>query len=224
MRDIHAKQGAKARIPLPPRKVEHLRSGGIRAVGGVDHAAGKIPDQPAIHRTNADIRHTRAVVLQQPCRLGRWEHRIERQAGFRDDLRLVPCPLERVTGIGGAATLPRHHGAKWFTGAAIPDQDRFALVRDAERDDPGIGRLRATCRNRGERGGPDFGGILLHPARPGMRNRHGGRAAGDDRARLVHEDGLRVRSALVDCQNDLACHGLSLAFYQLHGAFGDALR
>jgi hypothetical protein len=120
---------------LSPARVGHV--GQMRAARGT---AGEIPQQPGIDRPEQDLAARGGAA--QP------RHLIEQPAKFQ----CAEIAGERQAGLGAEAVLPflaaivRHQPfrprvlpdqsvMKRRSAAAVPDDGRFALIRDAERGD-----------------------------------------------------------------------------------------
>ena len=106
---------------------------------------------------------------QNPMQLAGGKIRIEQKAGAALNQRLLARIAQRGHVVRGAAILPDDGAVNGFAGFAIPDDDGFALVGDANggegfRVDAGF----SHCLARGgEDGIADFLGVVFHPARLG---------------------------------------------------------
>ena len=80
-------------------------------------------------------------VVENPGDLRGAEIGIEQQPGLRLDHRLAAVGAELVADAGRAAILPDDRAVDRLAGRAVPDDDRLALVGDADGGD--VGRLQA---------------------------------------------------------------------------------
>ena len=140
----------------------------------MDLAAGQLPDQPGIDGAEQQAagfglfpgaRH----VFQNPLQFGGRKIGVDDKAGLLAEEPGQAADLERVAGRTRAPALPDNRRADRFAGCTVPDNGCLALVgnadrRDLRRRDAGLvhGRQRHA-----ELGGPDFIGIVFHPARFG---------------------------------------------------------
>ena len=66
-----------------------------------------------------------------PANLGGWEVGVDRQAGLLGEFGFQPASLQRIAELSGAPALPDDSVADRLSGGALPDDRRFALVRNA---------------------------------------------------------------------------------------------
>ena len=98
-----------------------------------------VPNASRIAR-RADL----GAIGQHPLHLRRAEIGVEEQAGPRLDRWFMPGLLELGAAAGGPPVLPDQRVAERLAAVAIPGDDRFALVGDADRGD--AVRRRRPCR------------------------------------------------------------------------------
>src|SRR5918993_1772110 len=174
-------------------------------------AARQVPQYPRVDRAEqrvpcvslgARARH----VVEQPSQLEAAEVRRERQpsAGAKSVLAAVP----RVRGdeVRCTRVLPDERVRERRACVAVPEHRRLALVRDADGREL-IGPYAAARKRLADydlRVTPNFGRVVLDPARLridllvlALRN-------ADDRTQLVEHDEAAARGALVDCADVFA--------------------
>ena len=155
----HAQQLQQFIVPLASADIEEKRARCVGRIGGVHLAAGQAPDKEAVDRTEAQragfgLRARAFDGIENPGAFRPGEIGIEQQARARSDQRLLPRALQFRANIGGAAILPDDRLVDRLAGLAIPDERRFALIGDADRDDIARRRLglpqarHAWCRAR----------------------------------------------------------------------------
>ena len=166
----HAEELQKFVIPVQRVDVVEHRAAGVAGVGDVHLAAREVPDEPGVHRTEAQLAALGACpgtfhVVQDPLRLGGREVGIQHQAGLVLDLRL-PFVADLVAVPGGAPVLPDDGVVQRLAGGAVPHQGCLALVGHADGLDVGRIQPRLGQRLRQHRHlrGPDFLAVVLHPA------------------------------------------------------------
>ena len=192
-------------VPLAFDHVEQQRARGVGDVGDVMPAAGEVPDQPGVDGAEGQFAALGAIadsgdVVEDPLDLGGRKIGVKDEAGFGGDLFSGAALFQSAAQRSGAAVLPDDGGVDGFAGGAVPEDDGFTLVGDAD------GR---RCRGRrlslgehlacaGELGGEDFKGVVLDPA--GLRIEllelvlgHSGNCAG-----VIEEDGARAGGALIE--------------------------
>ncbi len=195
-------------IPGERLEVHELGATCIRYVGHVFAAlrsACEIPYEPRVDRSEEGVaglgflsgaRH----VVEQPSQLQSAEVARERQA--RAGAKTVLAAVARIgcDKLVGPGVLPYEGIVERRAGCAVPEDRRFALIRDAD-------RLDVTARSAGIIDGlgyhlpgvsPDLIGIVLDPTGLRkdllvllLRNRH-------DLAGLAEKDETRARRALID--------------------------
>ena len=117
--------------------VEKHCPGSIADVGDMDVSSGEVPDQPGVHRSEAQFsrlglgtcaRH----VFQDPADFGRAEIGVQDEPGLLAyELRQVLF-LETVAILRRPAVLPYDGIVNRLAGLRIPDNRRLALVSDAD--------------------------------------------------------------------------------------------
>ena len=117
--------------------VHQLRATGVGHVGDVQLSAGELVNQPAIDRAGCKFPRIGSVpqprhVVEQPGELGARKVRIDHQTGFFREHRLAAVGLQPVAVTGGAAVLPHNGRVDRLAGLAVPDDDRFALIGNAQ--------------------------------------------------------------------------------------------
>ena len=124
----------------PPRKSISCGARGVGRVADVQ-PAGQLEDQPAVDRADAQIgRRRRAAAGQWSSAqrdLGRAEIGIEQQAGRRLHRRFVPGLAQRRRRCSAVRrSCHTIAGRQRRAAAPVPEDDRLALVGDADRRDP----------------------------------------------------------------------------------------
>ncbi len=170
-RHRHAEQAAQLRVPVAGADVPEQCTGGVGDVGCVRRAAGEAPEQEAVDRAEGEVTALGTGAragdgIEDPGDLGRGEIGIEQQAGRLAHAIFGAVAAERGADVGGAAVLPDDGAVDGFAGGAVPDDDGFALVGDADAGD--VARAHAAGVDRLARGGqdvaPDILRIVLDPA------------------------------------------------------------
>src|SRR5262249_1729124 len=105
----HAEEPAQLIVPAPRPQIQQQRARGVRATGGVDAAAGAVPQQPAVEGAAGELPRLglaapARVLVQQPADLRRREVWIKYQAGALEQPAFIVVAL--LAEIGGAAVLP----------------------------------------------------------------------------------------------------------------------
>ena len=199
----HAEELEQLVVPVQCVDVVEHRAAGVAGVGHVHLAAREVPDQPGVHRAEAQLAPFGLLagaghVVQHPLDLGGREIGIQHQTGLLLDACAVLL-ANLVAIFGRAAVLPDDGVVDRLTGGAVPHQRRLALVGHADGRD--VGRIQprfGQCFGQhGHLRGPDLLAVVLHPARFGevlvertLGHRH-------HLATLVEDDGTRRRGALV---------------------------
>ena len=157
-------------------------------------------------------------MVQDPADLGGREVGVGQQAGGGLDVVGEALGHQLVHQAGGAAALPDDGVVNGGAGGFVPDDGGFPLVGDA--DGRQVGGLDAALGHHlhhdGVLGGPDFHGVVLHPALFGVDLGEFLLADGDDILLLVEQDGPGTGGSLVQRENVFR-HGmyLLLAWLQL---------
>ena len=175
-------------------------------VGDVVGAAGHPRDQVGVDgadgvATRLDQRPGVRLVLGQPHQLGGGEVGVQAQAGQLGDPVLVTLVAQPCADVGRTPVLPDDRPPRRPQRLAVPEQDRLALVGDADRLQLGgvVRRQRVAGRLQG--GLPDLLGRVLDPAGLGEVLRELLVALGRDLAVLGHHDGGDAGGAGVDGQD-----------------------
>ena len=158
-------------VPLEGVDVEHHGAAGVGVIRHMDLAAGQLPDEPRLHRSEQQLPRLRLLpgtghIVQDPFQLG------GREIGVDDQTRLFPEFLGQPPGLqliavgAGAAALPDDGMVNGLPRVPVPHDGGLALVGDANRRDV---RCAGTYlihggKRHAQLGGPDLVGIVLHPA------------------------------------------------------------
>src|SRR6185295_5880509 len=104
------------------------------------------------------------------------------QTSFLANLRRKATSLEPITSCGSAAILPDDGVTNRFSRGALPNDRRLALIRNADGRDVGGDEAGFENRLRRDVGlrGPDFLGVVFHPAGFGKNLPELLLSAGDD--------------------------------------------
>ena len=135
-------------------EVQQLGARSVGDVGGVHGAAGEVPQQPAIHRADAQIAWFGARRPSAMCSISQRAFDAENSGSTaRPERRRIygsSAALAQVGRRSGAVRRHCHtmHGPSGSPDTAIPSHYRLALVRDANSDDLGAGRLREAVARR----------------------------------------------------------------------------
>ena len=154
--------------------IEH-GSGRVGIVRNMDRAAGQLPHQPAVHGAEKELScfrpiHGSRYMVQNPLDFRGGKIGIGDQAGgFPDVLPQAPGN-QAVHNIGGPPALPDNGIVHRLSRLFVPDNGSLPLVGDANgRNLPGIHTgLGHHLHHDGILAGPDFHGIVLHPAVMGI--------------------------------------------------------
>ena len=194
-------------VPGQGLQVEQLGARSVGHIASMHRAARQIPQQPGIHRAQADLArlsaaHTVRDMLQQPAGLAGREHGVDGQPGQAID-RVGQAALAQLGAEGRAAmALPGDARAERLARGALPGQHGFALVGDRQRGQLPAGHIFQDLGRGRQRRPPDLPGILLDPGRLGIGDGNRARGLFDDAARLVHQEGFRVGGALVEGEDE----------------------
>ena len=178
---------------------------GVGRVGGVQGAAGELPQEPAVDGAERQLARPGAPagighVVQQPGKLGAGQVGVEHEAGLARDQLAVAGGAQAVAQAGGAAVLPDDGAVDGLAGAAIPHHGGFALVGEAHGGDVGCSKA-CVChdlaRNRAL-AGPDVLRVVFHPARLGKMLCEFALRDAVDAAGGVEQQGTRAGGALVE--------------------------
>ena len=190
-------------VPVQRIDIEQHGPRGVGHVRGVDTAAGQVPDQPGVHRAEAEAARLGLPagpgdVLQDPVDLGRAEIGVDDQPRLLPDLLLKAALLEAVAIPGSAAVLPHDGVADGPAGRGVPHDGGLALVGDAERHDGAVLHVRDGLLHHVAHRGPDLHGILLHPPLPGEKLGELLLVHDDLLPVLVEDNGLGTAGTLVE--------------------------
>ena len=134
----YAEQLAQLVGPVAGAEVEEQRAAGVGDVGDVVGPAGHPGDQVGVDGADGvparlDQRPGVRLVLGQPHQLGAGEVGVQPQPGQLGDPLLVALVLEPRADVGGTPVLPDDRPPRRAERLAVPEQDRLALVGDADR-------------------------------------------------------------------------------------------
>ena len=190
-RGRHAQSAAELLVPAPAADVHEHRARGVADVGDVPSAARQLPDEPGVDRAGGEMARGRLLprpgnVVEQPSQLRARKVRVEQKPGLAADRALEAGPAHPLHQARGAAILPDDRVVHGLSRLPVPEHDRLALVRDADRRDRRPRRRRppsgpaGPCRassTRSPRGrarpSPARGSAARTPSAP---RRAGGRA------------------------------------------------
>jgi hypothetical protein len=151
--------------------VEEQRACSVRRIGDVHPAAGELPREPTVDRSESQFATTGAGagagdVVEQPFQLGAREIRVENQSGSFAEQLGVPGGCQAVAQSRRASILPDDRPVQRLAAVAIPQHGRFSLIGDADCGD--LVRGDAMVAQHGARDGqlrfPDLGGVVLDPS------------------------------------------------------------
>ena len=137
-------------------------------------AAGQIPDEPRVHIAEQQLAALGALartrnVIEDPLDLRAGKIGVDEQTGLLLHIRAKTVGRELIADGRRAAALPDDRVIDGLARILVPDDRRLSLVCDADCRDILVGRARFLHCLHGytEHRGPDFIGIVLHPARFG---------------------------------------------------------
>ena len=197
-------------IPVQPMDIVEHGAGGVGAVGGMDRAAGQLPEQPAVHGAEEDLpllcpllcaRH----LIEDPADLGGGEVRIRQQAGGLPDVVGQPLRHQLIHEGGCPAALPDDGVVDGCARGFIPQDGGLPLVGDADgrkicRPDVALGD---DLHHHGVLAGPDLHGVVLHPALFRVKLGKLLLADGHDVLRLIKQDGPGAGRSLIEGEDVL---------------------
>ena len=160
-------------VPLKCVDVEQKCSGCVGIIRHMYFALGQLEDQPGINSTEGQFALLCSLadtgdIVQDPAELGAGEIGVKYKAGFVvcavGDIRIFRHQL--VLHVRGSAALPDDGMVNRLTGLAIPHNNSFSLVCDADRCDVLIGGPDLLHGQTGNRKLclPDLVSIVLNPA------------------------------------------------------------
>ena len=168
-RDIE--EGRKIRPPGAGGEVHQRGAAGIGGVGDVACAAGQLPDQPGLDGADLDLalRRPRPRTrhgVQQPGEFRGREIGVEDQASRRLHHRLMPGRGQGARDVRRTPVLPDDGPVQGLAVGGVPQHRGLTLVGDADGGEPPDPARLFDHRPAGlQRRGPDFGGVMLDPAR-----------------------------------------------------------
>ena len=178
---------------------------GVRGVRDMYAARGHVPDQPGIHGAEGQLAPFGPFpgafhVIEHPADFGAGEVGVEDQACPGADKVGVSGFPQPVAHTCGAAVLPYDGVMYRLAGAAVPDDGRFPLIRDADGGYVGGRQVRFRQHVGGHAclGRPDFLRVVFDPA--GLREDLPEFALRDapDGAAMVEKNGARTGCALIE--------------------------
>jgi hypothetical protein len=199
--------------------VEEKGARGVAQIGGMDPAAGDLPEQPGVDGATGKfplfgpLARSRNI-FEQPGDFGSRKIGVGNEAGTFSEHAIETVLADALAHRGRAPALPDDGAVDWFRSAAVPKDDGLALVRDADggnlpRRDSGQHALSDAAL-----GSPDLAGVVLHPAwlRVVLREFLGGRGA--DLTLAVEENGAGTGGALVEGKDVVGNSALPLAAWR----------
>ncbi len=175
-------------------------------------AAGQPPDQKRVDRAGQQLALLGPLagaghIVEQPGDFGAGEIGIEQQSGLFGESRLQARLLQLCAKRRGATVLPDDGIVDRYSRRLVPDDDRLALVGDADCRDILRGQVRPLERGLAGRDDtrPDVFGVMLNPAGRRKMLREFLLANADRFHVAIEDDGARRGRALVDGE-DVAAH------------------
>jgi len=194
-------------IPVARMDVAEHGPGRVGAVGEMPGAAGQVPDQPGIDRSESEAAlpgHPAGVrgMIEDPGDFGPGKVGIRNQARLLTDQRPRTFRLEALAGGSGPAVLPDDGVMDGQARVAVPDDRRFPLIGDADGGNIFGAQPRFFQSQNGDAdlGFHDFAGIMLHPAGPGIDLTEFFLNRGHDGACLIKNNRPRTGRALIERQ------------------------
>ena len=129
------RRSSSSHAPRPD--VEEQRATGIRWIGHVRCAAGQVPDEPAVDRSEGELAACGPIararnVVEQPLELRPREIGVDDEPRLRGEQRGVTGGAQCVAHRRGAPILPDDRIRDRLARRAIPEHRRLALVGDAD--------------------------------------------------------------------------------------------
>src|SRR6185437_794186 len=213
--DRSIEQPAELLIPAETMDVEELGARSVAEIRGVHLAAGEFGDKPGIDCSCANLAGFRRVastgnVIEKPTDLCGRKERIEAKPRSGFDKRLDLRAVQWREPLGRAPALPSHTRSERLTSGAIPEQNGFTLVRNANRGKLDVRSERQTLGDRRLNRLPDGLTGLFRPTGLGMSHRQRNRGARNDGTGGVDQERLGVCRALVNGE-DAGGHAAFLA-------------
>ncbi len=208
LRQHRVRDGEQAQqfiVPGAGVDIEELGPAGVGRVGCVHAAAGEAPQKKTVDRAEGQLACLRGGagalhVIEDPAELGGGKIGIDQQAGARADQPLGALFAQAIADARGAAILPYDGVMDGFSARAIPDNDRFALVGNADGGDGIFFALDSLAGGR-QRVAPDIFGIVFHPAAIGIMLGEFPPVGCQGAGVFVEEDGAGRCRALIDRQD-----------------------
>jgi len=159
-------------VPCERVNVEQHRARRVANVGDVLTAAGQLPNQPAVNRTECQFAFSGACpgsgdVVEDPANLGGGEIRVDDQSGLLLHGFGRAVVLQLLTEFRRPPVLPDDRVVNWFPGIAVPHDGGLTLVRDPHCRD--VTSLQLGALDRFNRDAnlrcPKFLGVVFNPAR-----------------------------------------------------------
>src|SRR5207342_205152 len=124
--------------PSPPLDVVEERPACVGGIRRVDAAAGELPEEPRVDGPEGQISPIgfgagAGDVIEKPFQLRRRKIGIEAEPRLPRDRALVAGPPQSLASGRGAAVLPDDRGRDGPRCGSLPEERRFALVRDSDR-------------------------------------------------------------------------------------------
>jgi hypothetical protein len=203
----HVQQPKQFVVPIAGVDVHEQRPRGVRSIGDVGRAAGQVPSEPGIDRSAGEAIFSRrlsdvGIILNQPGDFRSREVWVEQQAGLVAESLFVAGAFQFVTRSARAPVLPNDGVRERRTCGAVPGDNGFALVGDADGRD--VGRLELQSGQdfdgHSELRRPDFLGVVLHPTGLGVVLFKLALSDGQNCAAFVENNGTRRGRALIEGQ------------------------
>ena len=189
--------------------IEH-GTGGVGHVGNVDRAAGQLPQQPGVHRSEEDLAPAGPLpgtihMIQDPFDLGAGEIGVGNQAGGFADMIPQPLLQQSVYDAGSTTALPHNGVADGAAGLAVPEDGGFTLIGDANGGNVGgiYAGLGDHLHHDRVLGGPDFHGVVFYPPFLGVDLGEFLLTDADDVLFPIKEDGAGTGGTLIQGEDVL---------------------
>ena len=152
--------------------IKKHRTGCVRIVRYMHGSFCQIPNQPCINRSEQQFSCFRSRsdsfhIIENPGNFTRRKISVRNQSCFLPNHLFIPLRLQRINHFRRAPALPYNRMINRFSCFLIPDDCRFALIRNPDSRNVLRGhtdirhRLRHNCHLRR----PDFPRVMLHPTR-----------------------------------------------------------
>ena len=135
-------------------------------------SAGKLEDEPGVNRAGGQFSvggtgNGIGDLAKKPVEFAGGEVGVEEKAGFLLDEGFLAAFAQGGHVFAGAAVLPDDGGGDGLAGFAVPEDDGFALVGDADGGDGGGAGFFEGLAGRFQDTLPDLGGVVFDPAGSG---------------------------------------------------------